>query len=109
MPTAYKILGQITPAATTSTDLYTVPVATSAVVSTIVICNTNVAGTTFRLSVAIAGAALANAQYLAFDQVIGGNATTTFTLGITLAATDKIRCYSPVTLVMFNVFGCELT
>jgi hypothetical protein len=109
MPTTYKVLGQATPAATTSTDLYTVPASTSAIVSTIVVCNANTTSTSFRLSVAIAGAVLTNAQYLAFDQVIGGLGTTTFTLGITLAATDKIRCYAGATLVMFNVFGAELS
>lgn len=109
MPTTYKILGQITPAATTSTDLYTVPAATSAVVSTIVVCNANSTPVTFRLSVAIAGAAIANAQYLAFDQALGANSTITFTLGVTLATTDKIRCYGSATLVIFNVFGAELS
>lgn len=109
MPTTYKILGQVTPAAVTSTDLYTVPASTQAIVSTIVVCNANAAAITYRLSVAIAGAAIANAQYLAFDQTLGANATTTWTIGATLAATDKIRCYGSTTLVVFNVFGTEIT
>lgn len=108
MGIVYKILAQVTPAATTSTDLYTVPASTSAVVSTIVICNTNASVQTYRLSAAIAGAALANAQYLIFDQVVAANQTITLTLGITLAATDKLRCYASATLVIFNVFGAEL-
>lgn len=107
--TTYKVLGQVTPAATTSTDLYTVPAATQAVVSSIVICNANSTPQTFRLSVAIAGAALANAQYLAFEQPIGAYQTATLTLGITLAATDKLRCYGSATLIAFNVFGTELS
>jgi hypothetical protein len=35
MPTAYKVLGQVAPSATTNTTLETVPSATQAVVSTI--------------------------------------------------------------------------
>lgn len=109
MPTTYKILGQNTPAATTSTDLYTVPAATSAIISTIVVCNANATGITYRLSVAIAGAAIANGQYIAFDQVVAANSSITWTIGATLAATDKIRCYASATLVVFNVFGTELS
>jgi len=39
MPTTYKVLGQSAPSATTATTLYTVPSATSAVVSTLVVAN----------------------------------------------------------------------
>ena len=39
MATTYRVLGQSNPAATTATTLYTVPAATSAVISTINICN----------------------------------------------------------------------
>jgi hypothetical protein len=39
MATTYKVLGQLNPAATTPTTLYTVPASTSTVVSTITICN----------------------------------------------------------------------
>lgn len=109
MAYAYKILGQVTPSATTSTDLYTVPASTSTIVSTVVVCNANATPVTFRLSAAIAGAAVANAQYLVFDQQLPANSTQTFTLGITLATTDKLRCYASATLVVFNVFGSEIT
>lgn len=109
MPTHYKILGQVTPAATTSTDLYTVPSLTETIISTIVVCNANGAPVFYRLSVAIAGAVLANQQYIAFDQQLPANSSRTFTLGVTLAATDKIRCYGSTTLVIFNVFGAEIS
>jgi hypothetical protein len=39
MATTYKVLAQSAPAATTDTDVYTVPSATSSVISTIVIAN----------------------------------------------------------------------
>jgi len=39
MANTYKVLGQSNPSETTATTLYTVPSATSAVCSTIAICN----------------------------------------------------------------------
>lgn len=51
MPTAYKVLGQSAPAATTNTDAYTVPAATQTVVSTITVCNRAATGGTYRIAV----------------------------------------------------------
>lgn len=101
-----KVLGQAKPAGTTLTDLYTVPGATSTVVSSITVTNQSTA-TSFRLSVAVAGAADALSQYIAYDVPLGANETKTFTLGITLAATDKLRCYSASGNVSFSAFGIE--
>lgn len=109
MSEAYKVLGQSNPSATTSTDLYAVPAATSAVASSVVVCNRSGTPTSFRVSVAPAGAALSNEQYLCYDVPIAGNETTTFTLGITLAATDKVRCYATLATLSFNLFGTEIT
>jgi hypothetical protein len=95
MATAYKVLGQSNPAATTATALYTVPAATEAVVSTIVICNQDAADATFRISVRPDGAALVD--------------STTLTLGITLDATDVLEVYASTTTVSFNAFGSEIT
>jgi len=39
MPTSYKVIAQSAPSATTNTDIYTVPSATMAVLSTIVVAN----------------------------------------------------------------------
>jgi hypothetical protein len=109
MTETFKVLGQSAPAATTLTDAYTVPAATSAVVSTITVANRSATATTFRLAIAIAGAGAANAQYLAYDVVISGNETKAFTIGATLAATDVVRVYATLATVSFNVFGSELT
>lgn len=109
MPTNYKILGQSAPNATTSTDLYTVPSATQAVVSSIVITNRDSAAATFRLSFAPAGAALANSQYAAYDVTVGGADSTIITIGATLAATDKIRVYASTANLTFTAFGSEIS
>lgn len=109
MATTYKTLGQSAPSATTSTDLYTVPASTSAIVSTIVIANRAATSATFRLSQSKLGAALANADYLAYDVTIQGNSFITLTLGITMATTDKLRVYASTANLSFNAFGTELS
>lgn len=104
-----KVLGQLNPSATTLTALYTVPGATQAVCSTLVVCNQAASGGTYRISVAVAGAADAAMQYLAYDVSINLNSTNTYTLGITLGATDVVRVYASSTSMSFSLFGVELT
>lgn len=105
----YKILGQAAPAATTPSDLYTVPASTSAVISSIVICNRGSVATTFRVSVAAAGAATSDEDYLYYDVTLAGNDTFIATVGITLATTDKVRVYAGNANLSFNLFGTELS
>jgi hypothetical protein len=109
MPTNYKVLGQSNPAATTATTLYTVPAATQAIVSTLTVTNQTATAGTYRIAVRVAGAALAAAQYLAFDVSLPGNATDTLTLGVTLGATDVITVYASAATFSFNAFGSELS
>lgn len=109
MAQTYKVLGQSNPGAASLTTLYTVPGATSVVGSTIVVANRSGTATTFRASVAVAGAADDNKQYLYFDVTISGNNTFTATLGITLAATDVVRVYATLATLSFTLFGTEIT
>jgi len=108
MATTYKTLGQSAPNATTATDLYTVPAATSAVVSSLGVCNRG-ASTTFRVSVRVAGAAADNKQYLVYDAYVPANDTIFLTLGVTLATTDVVTVYAGTANLSFNLFGSELT
>jgi len=109
MTDTLKVLGQAAPNATTPTDLYTVPAATSAVCSTVIVCNRGSAETTFRISVAVAGAADEAKQYLYYDVPISGNDSFAATLGIELATTDKIRVYAGNANLSFSAFGIEVT
>ena len=108
MPFTYKILGQSAPAATTLTDLYTVSAATECIGSSIVVCNRS-SLTSFRVSVAPAGAADDPKHYLFYDTTIAANDTKPFTLGITLAASDVVRVYNTLATVSFTLFGTEIT
>jgi glucose-6-phosphate dehydrogenase assembly protein OpcA len=109
MPTVYKVLGQSAPSATTDTDLYTVPAATSAVVSTIVVANRTNTAAAYRVAIRPAGATIANQHYLAYDVAVGASDSTTLTLGITLAATDVITVYASSADLSFSVFGSEIS
>lgn len=109
MADTYKILGQAHPAAATPADAYTVPGATSAIISSIVVAELGGAAATFRISVAVAGAVTEDKQYLAYDVAINANSVVTLVLGITLAATDKIRVYGSTADLAYNIFGVEKT
>ena len=109
MATTYKVLGQLAPSATTATTLYTVPTATEAVVSTIVVCNRDAASATYRIAVRPNGATLANQHYIAFNVTVGASDSTTITLGLTLDAADVIEVYASTANLSFNAFGTELT
>ena len=109
MASALKVLGQLNPSATTLTTLYTVPGATSTVCSSLVICNRSSTATSFRVSVAVAGAADTGAQYLYYDVTIAGNDTFVATIGVSLAATDVVRVYATLATLSFSLFGQENT
>lgn len=109
MPTAYKVLGQSAPSATTATTLYTVPAATSAVVSSIVIANRDASSATFRISIRPAGAAQANQHYIAYDVTVGASDSTVLTLGLTLATTDVITVYASTANLSFSAYGSEIS
>ena len=108
MATTYKVLGQSNPSATTATTLYTVPASTQAVVSTIVIANLTATAATFRIAVRVAGATLANSQYVAYDITVGASDSTALTLGVTLNATDVVTVYASTANLTFTAFGSEI-
>jgi hypothetical protein len=109
MPTLYKLLGLSAANAKTATTLYTVPSATSTVVSTLAIANRSATAATYRIAIRPAGATLANEHYIAYDVTVGASDSTTLTLGITLAATDVITVYASTANLSFNAFGSEIT
>ena len=109
MATAYKVLGQVAPSATTATAIYTVPSATSAVVSSVTVCNRGGTAATFRLSVRPDGASLANEHYLVYDANLDANDTIIFTIGVTMDANDVLEGYASSGDVTFHAYGSEIS
>lgn len=103
------MLGQSAPTATTDTDVYTVPAATEAVLSTIIIANRAGTAGSFRLAIRPDGAAISNVHYIAYDVPVAANDSTTLTLGITLDAADVVTVYCSSADMSVNVFGTEIT
>ena len=104
---AVKVLGQAAPAATTDTDVYTVPASKSAVVSTIAVCNRSGAVVTYRLAVRPAGAAISAEHYVVYGAQLAANSSDFLTLGVTLATTDVVTVYASSADVSVSVFGDE--
>ena len=109
MPTAYRVLGQSAPSATTATTLYTTPAATQTVSSTLTVCNRDAAQGTYRVAVRPAGATLANEHYIVYDAILPGNSTDTISIGATLAATDVVTVYASSANFSFSLFGSEIS
>jgi len=109
MATAYKVLAQAAPAATTLYDMYTVPTNAQVVVSTVSICNRGATDATFRLAVRPNGAAASNEHYVFYDNTVYGKSTIAATIGITADGADVISGYSSTGNISFSVFGSVIT
>ena len=103
-----KVLGQVSPLATTDTTLYTVPALTETVASTLTICNRGAAGTV-RVAVRPLGVALATKHYIMYDTPVEANSIVPLTIGITLGSTDVITVQASTANFSFNLFGSEVS
>lgn len=109
MAETLKVLGQTDLTTTNLTDIYTVPGSTQAVVSSISVANRSATATSFRISIAVAGAADVTKQYLYYDVPIAGNDTFVATLGVSLGAADVVRAKAAAAnQLSINVFGVEI-
>lgn len=106
MPTVYKVLGQSMPGSTAGT-LATASVGT--VVSSVVVCNQSATAATYRIAVRPAGATLAAVHYLVYDATVAPNKTDTWTIGISLGASDVLTVQSSSSSVSFTAFGVEIS
>jgi hypothetical protein len=110
MPTNYKVLGQAAPADTSNADLYTVPAATQAVISTLSVTNDTGTAATARIFIRVGGAAAALTNALVYDTSFAPNSTTALTFGITLAATDVVTVRTGTAdALTFMAFGSEIS
>jgi len=88
---------------------YTVPDARSAVVSTMSVTNMASSSATYRIAVVKYGETLSHKHIIAFDQPLALNSSEQLSMGITLAAGDKIMVQSDTDKVQFSIFGSEST
>lgn len=109
MATTLKVLGQSNPSSATPTDVYTVPSATSTVISTINICNQSANGSQFNIAIRPAGQSIDPKHYIAYNAGIAANDSVSLTIGVTLATTDVVTVTANNSSVSFNVFGSEIT
>lgn len=110
MPTAYKVLGQSNPSATTETTLYTVPATTSSVVSTVAIANQTATAATYRIAVRpSADTTTAAKHWVVYGATVPASDSIFLTLGVTLATGDKIQVYASTANLSFSAFGSEIS
>ena len=109
MPNSYKILGQAFPSPNATANLYTVPANTSAIISTLNVCNQNSTNVTFRAAVQKAGAGLDRSHFIVFESAIPAQDSISLSLGMTLGNTDVLSVVSFQGNVSFNAFGTEIS
>lgn len=109
MNSSLKILGQIAPAASTLTTLYSCSATNGVSVSSISICNTTASEITIRVSVANANEADSLKQYLYYDLNIQAKDTFMATIGLSLSKNDVVRVWASTTSVAFQIFGVEIS
>mgnify|MGYP007083442456 FL=1 len=105
----YKILGQSAPASTANADLFTVASGRHNIVSTLVIANTTGTAATARVFARIGGATAATSNAVMYDVSIAANSTNSFTLGISMNATDILTVQTGTSNALtFTAFGVEI-
>lgn len=117
MAETYKRLGGVLAGGTITTSqiLYQVPASTSAVISTIVVCNQAATSATYRLGVdttgtiAVPPTAFVTAGYLVFGGTVAANDSIVLTMGATLAAANSLLFSASTATVNAVAFGTEIT
>jgi len=99
------VLGQLAPAGSVLSTLYTVPALRNAT-GRVIISNRGATDTNFRVSVGIDGAADDNAQYIAYDKPIEGNDTGS-TIAFMIGNDDVLRVLAGNANLSFSFTGIE--
>lgn len=110
MAAAYKILGQVRPADTSNAELYTAPAGTETIVSTLAVTNVTALAATIRIFVVPSGQSASEDNALVYDPSLAPRTVQGFTIGLTLAAGDKIIVATgTASSVTFQAFGQEIS
>lgn len=108
MPQVHKVLGQFFSTSSSLFNLYTVPAATTTIVSTLVICNQTASAKTFKIAVKKLGVVISDEMYIAYDAPIAASDSIFLTIGITLSQADVIAVSSSGS-ISFSLFGAEIS
>lgn len=106
MTTLKGVLGQLAPSTGVLTDLYTVP-ATKNATCRVIITERLGAASTFRISVAPAGATDSDEHYISYDRPIALNDTGA-TIAFMLGSEDVVRVQASTAGLSFTCTGIEL-
>ena len=122
MPYAIKMLGKVSGATSKTvafasgrrseagTSLGGIRPQVTAIVSSIVVCETGDSAATFRVSVAAYGTGTtANPDLILYDVALSAKQTKAFSLGITLSQGDFVEVYASSANINFFVFGAEMS
>ena len=110
MATTYKnsqVLG--TAGLTTYATLYNTSPTTSAILSTMVICNRSSVDKKFRIAITSSAITPENQEFIAYDTTVAGEDSTFITIGVTLGTSDYIRVSSTDSNLSFTAFIAEIS
>jgi hypothetical protein len=111
MAQSFKRLGAINPSANTQTNVYVVPAATSAVISTITICNQTASNASYSLALMDASqfnAAAPTATFIIRGGVVPAADTIAITLGLTANAGMVLAANASSSSISIGAFGTEV-
>lgn len=110
MPTTYKE-AQVQGTASTGTyaTLYSTSASATAVISSILICNTSSASATYRIGLDTTAGTPGASEWLVYDASVAAKDTITLTLGVCLQNSRFIRVSSSTNEVAFTAFVSEIT
>ena len=80
--------------------------------SSLVICNQAASAATYRISVqpsADAGSAATAKHFIVYGATVAASDTTVLTVGLTLAAGDRIRIYGSSATMSFSAYGSQIS
>ena len=112
MAQTFKKLGSIYPNANTQTNVYVVPAATEAVVSTLSVCNQTSTNASFSIAIMSASefnSSAPNSSFLIRGSVVPAADSLLFTIGLTANTGSVIAANTNIQGVSFMLFGSEIS
>ena len=110
MATVYKNAPlQGTAGISTYATLYSTTASTTAVISSISVCNTSASTQTYRIAICSAEGTPAASEWIVYDGVVAAKDTIFLTVGATVQSSRFIRVSSSANSVTFNAFISEIS